>query len=57
VVEVSIGGGGDETCCSLVVVLPEHPTNRNWPVRRVMASRRDSDDLVEITVFTPNGFN
>jgi hypothetical protein len=29
VVEVSIGGGGDETCCSLVVVPLEHPDNRN----------------------------
>jgi hypothetical protein len=53
VVEVSTGGGGDETCCALVVVPLEHPANRNWPVRRVMASTRDRVDLVAIIVFTP----
>jgi hypothetical protein len=53
VVEVSTGGGGDETCCSLVVVPLEHPANSNWPVRRDMASTRDRVDLVAVIVFTP----
>jgi hypothetical protein len=51
--EASIGG--DETCCSLVVLLPplEHPASRNWPAIRVMASTRDKDDLVLVIVLTP----
>ena len=53
VVEVSTGGGGEEACCALVVVPLEHPANRNWPVRRVMARTRDRVDLVAVIVFTP----
>ena len=52
-VEVSIGGGDDETCRSLVAPPLEHPANRNWPVKSVMASTRDRVDLVTAIVLLP----